>query len=160
MASELVKPDALTIAGTSVIIKNHAGVVALAQPDLTTLLTMSDTAATFVPPVGIPAGAVGAPGLAFSADLDTGLYRIGANNLGVAIGGAKVLDVDALALQVVGNFEAGAVSAFATTEPVSAATFKVGTAPAGAVTTSGGIFTDGTTVKKIIAAGTVSDVQT
>lgn len=59
-----------------------------------------------------------------------------------------------------GNLRLGAISAFATTEPVSAVVMKTGTAPAGAITTSGGIFTDGTTVKKIIAAGTVSDVQT
>ena len=59
-----------------------------------------------------------------------------------------------------GNLRLGAVSAFATTEPTSAVVMKTGTAPSGAITTSGGIFTDGTTVKKIIADGTVSDVQT
>ena len=59
-----------------------------------------------------------------------------------------------------GNARLGAVSTFATTEPISAVVMKTGTAPSGAVTTSGGIFTDGTTVKKIIADGTVSDVQT
>lgn len=32
-------------------------------------------------------GAVGAPSLVFSSDLDTGIYRIGANDLGVAAGG-------------------------------------------------------------------------
>ena len=59
-----------------------------------------------------------------------------------------------------GNVRLGAVSAFATTEPISAVVMKAGTAPAGAIATSGGIFSDGTTVKKIIANGTVSDVQT
>lgn len=59
-----------------------------------------------------------------------------------------------------GNVRLGAVSAFATTEPTSAVVMKAGTAPSGAITTSGGIFTDGTTVKKIIADGTVSDIQT
>jgi hypothetical protein len=59
-----------------------------------------------------------------------------------------------------GNERLGVVSTFGTTEPTSAVVFKTGTAPAGAITTSGGVFTDGTTVKKIIAAGTVSDVQT
>lgn len=72
----------------------------------------------------------------------------------------QVAQVKTVGVRVTGNVEHGAVSAFATTEPVSAATFKTGTAPAGAVTTSGGVFTDGTTVKKIIAAGTVSDIQT
>lgn len=59
-----------------------------------------------------------------------------------------------------GNFRAGAVSAFATTEPTSALVMKQGTAPAGAITTSGGIFSNGTVVQKIIAAGTVSNVET
>lgn len=59
-----------------------------------------------------------------------------------------------------GNARLGVVSAFATTEPTSTVVMKTGTAPSGAITTSGGIFTDGTTVKKIIADGTVSDVQT
>ena len=59
-----------------------------------------------------------------------------------------------------GNSRLGAVSAFATTEPTSALVMKQGTAPVGAVTTSGGIFTDGTVVKKIIAAGTASNVET
>lgn len=59
-----------------------------------------------------------------------------------------------------GNLRLGVVSTFGTTEPTSAVVMKTGTAPAGAITTSGGVFTDGTTVKKIIADGTVSDVQT
>jgi hypothetical protein len=71
-----------------------------------------------------------------------------------------VFVVKAVGVRVTGNYEAGAVSAFATTEPVSAITFKVGTAPAGAVTTSGGLFTSATVVQKIIAAGTVSNVET
>ena len=72
----------------------------------------------------------------------------------------QVAQVKAVGLRITGNVEHGAVSAFATTEPVSAATFKQGTAPAGAVTTSGGLFTNGTVVQKIIAAGTVSNVET
>lgn len=59
-----------------------------------------------------------------------------------------------------GNLRLGAINTFGTTEPTSAVVMKVGTAPAGAITTSGGIFTDGTVVKKIIAAGTVSNIET
>lgn len=54
----------------------------------------------------------------------------------------------------------GTPGAFGMTQPTNALVFKVGTAPAGAITTSCGLFTDGTTLKKIIADGTVSDVQT
>ena len=59
-----------------------------------------------------------------------------------------------------GNVRLGVVSAFATTEPTSAVVMKQGTAPVGAITTSGGIFSDGTVVKKIIADGTVTNVET
>src|SRR5512139_886097 len=38
-------------------------------------------------------GSVGAPSCAFSADTDTGLYRIGANDIGIAAGGVKVTDI-------------------------------------------------------------------
>lgn len=59
-----------------------------------------------------------------------------------------------------GNLRLGVVSAFATTEPTSAVVMKQGTAFAGAITTSGGIMSNGTVVRKIIADGTVSNVET
>lgn len=59
-----------------------------------------------------------------------------------------------------GNARLGAVSAFGTTEPTSAVVMKAGTAPAGAIATSGGLFSSATVVQKIIAAGTVSNVET
>jgi hypothetical protein len=39
----------------------------------------------------VQAGLVGTPGLAFDGDIDTGIYRIGANELGISIGGSKTL---------------------------------------------------------------------
>lgn len=48
-------------------------------------------------------GTVALPGLAFTLDPDTGVYRIGANNLGVAVNGAKVLDVGTGGLGVTGT---------------------------------------------------------
>ncbi len=63
-------------------------------------------------------------------------------------------------LVTAGNIRLGVVSTFATTEPTSAYIMKVGTAAAGAITTSGGIMTDGVNIQKIIADGTVSAVET
>lgn len=54
----------------------------------------------------------------------------------------------------------GTVTNFATTQGTNVARFKTGTAPAGAITTSCGLFTDGTVLNKIIADGTVSNVAT
>lgn len=65
-------------------------------------LTGNGTAGT----VTIGNGTVALPSLAFGSDLDTGIYRIGANNLGVAANGAKVLDVGTTGLAVTGLLSA------------------------------------------------------
>lgn len=59
-----------------------------------------------------------------------------------------------------GNVRLGVVSTFMTTEPTSALVMKSGTAFAGAIATSGGIQSTDTVVTKIIADGTVSNVET
>lgn len=53
--------------------------------------------------VAIGAGAVTAPGVAFRTDLDTGMYRIGANNIGIAANGAKVVDIATTGVTVTGG---------------------------------------------------------
>jgi hypothetical protein len=59
-----------------------------------------------------------------------------------------------------GNVRLGVVSAFASTEPTSTIVFKQGTAPVGAVATSGALYTNGTVMLKMIADGTASNVET
>ena len=59
-----------------------------------------------------------------------------------------------------GNVRLGAISTFGTTEPTEAVVMKTGTAPVGAITTSSGIFASTTVVRKIIADGTASNVET
>lgn len=54
----------------------------------------------------------------------------------------------------------GTVSAFGTNEGTNVIVFRSGTAPAGAITTASGLFASATVLRKIIADGTVSDVQT
>jgi hypothetical protein len=71
------------------------------------------------------------PSFAFNSDQNTGLYRIGANNLGVAIGGAKVLDVASTGLTVTG--------ALASTGDVSISSTTAGASNAGALVIAGGI---------------------
>ena len=60
------------------------------------------------------------------------------------------------------NIQVLNTAAFGTTQPVGAVVLSAtgATAPAGTLASGGALFTDGTTVKKIIADGTVSDVQT
>ena len=78
--------------------------------------------------------------------------------LTVTAGGATVTagDINGTA----GNLRLGAIATFGTTEPTSWVVCKQGTQPAGAITTSGGIGSDATTVQKIIAAGTINNVET
>lgn len=111
---------------------------------------------------GVRMASLNASGLASAAGkgltvTDTGL-TITAGGLTVTAGGAVVTAGDAAI--TAGNVRLGAISAFGTTEPTSAVVMKVGTAPVGAITTSGGIFASSTVVKKIIADGTASNVET
>ena len=56
------------------------------------------------------------------------------------------------------NLYLGAATAFATTEPTSAAIFKSGTQAAGAIGTSSALMANATVLRKIIADGTGSSV--
>src|SRR6185369_1139440 len=53
-------------------------------------------------------GSVSAPAYSFSGDTDSGMYRIGANNLGIGVNGAKVLDIGVNGLGVTGYVAASA----------------------------------------------------
>ena len=55
-------------------------------------------------------GSVGNPSFAFNADQNTGLYNIGADNIGVAAGGAKVLDIATTGLGVTGTLSVSGVA--------------------------------------------------
>jgi hypothetical protein len=48
-------------------------------------------------------GTVLLPGVAFSSDTDCGFYRIGADNIGFAIGGVKVLDISSTGVAITGQ---------------------------------------------------------
>lgn len=54
----------------------------------------------------------------------------------------------------------GTRTSFATTQPTNAVQLKEGTAPAGAVTTSSALFASATVLRKIVADGTVTNVET
>jgi hypothetical protein len=56
-----------------------------------------------VPTTKFSDGTASAPSISFANDTDTGIYRIGANNLGIAANGAKVLDVSTSGLGVTGT---------------------------------------------------------
>lgn len=67
-----------------------------------------DGTGTMTGPVLAVNGTVSAPGVTFGSDTDSGLYRIGANNIGAAVNGAKVLDIATTGLGVTGTLSASA----------------------------------------------------
>lgn len=92
---------------------NGAKVVDYATTGVAVTGTLSSTGTLSAGGVASHAdGTVGTPGINFTSDPDTGLYRIGANNLGVGVNGAKVLDVSTSGLGVTGTLTStGALSA-------------------------------------------------
>jgi microcystin-dependent protein len=63
----------------------------------------ADGQTTMTGPLKASSGTAAAPSHTFGSDPDTGAYRIGANNYGIAVGGAKVLDVATTGLDVTGT---------------------------------------------------------
>ena len=79
--------------------------------------------------------------------------------------GSKTLSAAGAAfIATSGNVSLGNPGAFATTQPrgavIMGGTSLNGIAPAGAITTAGAVFASDTAVRKIIAANTVSNIQT
>lgn len=61
-------------------------------------MTISSSAITSTLPFLFPNGSANSPSMAFSSDADgtgTGFYRIGANNIGLSLNGAAIIDFDA-----------------------------------------------------------------
>lgn len=74
--------------------------------DIATALDASiceDGQTVFTAAQAFVSGTASAPGIGFVGDLDSGLYRIAANNLGVSVNAAKVLDIGTAGLTVVGT---------------------------------------------------------
>lgn len=101
---------------------------------------------------------------------DTGSYltipaggvTITAGGLTVSAGGATITGGVTVATgdsaNTAGNYRGGPINAFGTTEPTQAVVLDAGTAPAGAITESSGVFASTTVLRKIIADGTISNV--
>lgn len=56
-----------------------------------------------IAPSGVLFGLVNAPAYSFDTDEDTGMYRVGSNNIGFAAGGSKIVDITASGISVTGT---------------------------------------------------------
>jgi microcystin-dependent protein len=80
--------------------------------DLASEMTNSvaaDGQTTMTGPLKASSGTAAAPSHSFGSDPDTGAYRIGSNNYGIAVGGTKIVDVSSTGASVTGDFEASGV---------------------------------------------------
>ncbi len=117
----------------------------------TTTGTTTSTGALTVTAGGLTVTAGGATITAGGLTVTAGGGTITAGNLTTTAGDNRI---------TAGNVRLGAVETFVSTEPTSWIVFKSGTQPSGAITTSGGLGANDTTVQKIIAAGTINNVET
>jgi microcystin-dependent protein len=53
-------------------------------------------------PLKATSGTAAAPSHTFSSDTDTGAYRVGSDNYGIAVGGTKIVDVSATGVDITG----------------------------------------------------------
>lgn len=112
--------------------------------DLETEMTNSvaaDGQTLMTGPLKAANGTAAAPSLAFASDPDSGVYRIGANNVGMAVNGAKVLDVATAGLSITGTLtSSGALTVAADGLTITAGglTVTAGTVslPAGSIGTA------------------------
>ncbi len=98
------------VAGDTITALSHNQNMADIAAELTNSVA-ADGQTTMTGPLKASSGTVALPGVAFGSDPDTGIYRIGSNNLGIAANGAKVVDVATTGLTVVGALEvSGAIT--------------------------------------------------
>lgn len=100
-------------------------------------------------------GTVSAPAWTFLSDTNTGVYRIGADNIGVTIGGTKILDVKSTGLAVTGNVVTTTSNIVKRT---ATAYNETGTATAAAI--MGGLLTSTSAAATTITLPTVADLVT
>ncbi len=74
----------------------------IASNGLTNAVT-KDGQTTITAPFKGASGSVGAPMYSFSADLDGGMYRIGANNIGISVNATKIVDIATTGVGITGD---------------------------------------------------------
>lgn len=117
----------------------------------------------------LPDGTAAAPSLTFTNDVDSGFYRIGANNVGWAVNGAKVVDVASTGVGVTGTLSSTGLmtadSLSVTNLATALANFRVNDGSAGTPSisftsdTNTGIYSVGADAIGISAGGTVRLIQ-
>ncbi len=125
------------VSGTAISSTVHNATMSDIASEITGSLAINGSSA-MTAALRLASGTVGTPGLNFSADTDTGLYRIGSNNVGLSLGGTKYIDFSTTTpLAVTG---AATISAGLTVTQSTSATAGI-TSTGGATSGNGGTFT-------------------
>lgn len=143
------------VAGTTITASDHNE----NYSDIATEITNSvavDGQSTMTGQLKAASGTVAAPGITFGADTDSGLYRIGANNLGVAVGGTKIVDVASTGATIVGDMNATTVKQGGFSLLPVGVFFPY----AGSSAPSGYLFCDGSAVSRTTYASLFSAIGT
>jgi len=131
-----VGSPATTLARTTILASSNAGsAVNFSAGTKDVFVTYPSSKSVYLDAsgnAGFPAGTVSAPSIYLSTDTGTGFYRIGANNDGFAVSGAKVLDIASTGLSITGALSStGALTVTDATQSTSTST--------GSIITSGGV---------------------
>jgi hypothetical protein len=98
LSTDLCGPSEFTIdndaGGESIALQNASSRIRLRAGGVTRLMVQDTLIDSSVPIRSSNAGGVDAPDFSFVGDEDTGVYRVGGNNLGVSVGAVKKIDVN------------------------------------------------------------------
>lgn len=153
------------VSGTAISSTVHNATMSDIATELTNSLDRSGRGA-MTAPLQLSSGTVALPGLTFSGDTDSGLYRVGANDVAISASATKSQEWTASGTTVPGTLGVSQAVTFSSTLAVvgattitSAATLNGGVTSTGPSATAGGTFTGGATSGKgIVATGTGSGV--
>lgn len=90
------------VAGTTITAAAHNQNYADIGNEITNSLAV-DGQSTMTGQIKAANGLVSAPGIAFGSELDCGWYRIGTNNIGLTLGGSKVVDYTTSGISITGT---------------------------------------------------------
>ena len=105
-------------------------------------------------------GTVSLPGIAFTSDTNTGIYRIGADNIGIALGGTKYLDISSTAVALSAPFSVSGTGTYSLGNAVSFVTSSSAGAGASGITIATGATAAGTSGSVVMKTGNDSTTGT
>ena len=116
--SDIVKLPVATALGSSPIVKGNPSQTAKKLNEVIDALNTVIDGTVSISAVEAANGTVTLPSYTFASDLDSGVYHIGTNEIGVAVAGAKVLDVATTGLAVTGTLSSTGLLTAVATNPI------------------------------------------